>query len=376
VPDHVYNRAVNGQRNAANRHSGKHPVRVYRALVLALANTASLSEMNMLMENEFTKLSNAERWMLAAAYQLAGAEKVSQTILSKTDTKTQPNDSYAYTFGYIYRDEALILYCATLMKQQEIAAFMAKQVAAKLSSKDYLSTQSTGFMLLALVHYFNTQGISAANGQVLTGSIILANGKQVDFNHKGRFTLTLTDFGQTIQVRLKEGSQVDKAYVTLSWNGVPLKDERGAYQKKLQLTVNWYDEHGKTIDPQTTRQGSTLFGRFSVKNAGPASEVTEMALVQLLPSGWAIDNVRLNNTLLPDWVRTWNINKETYQDIRDDRVMWFFNLKGSETLDFVVKLTCVHAGDFWLPATLTEAMYNSDYSAKISGRKVHVEAFN
>jgi len=169
---------------------------------------------------------------------------------------------------------------------------------------------------------------------------------------------------------------VDKAYVTLSWDGVPLKDERDAYQKNLQLTVAWYDEHGKTVDPQTTRQGSTLYGRFSVKNAGPASEVNEVALVQLLPSGWAIDNLRLNNTLLPDWVRTWNINKETYQDIRDDRVMWFFNLKGSETLDCVVKLTCVHAGDFWLPATLTEAMYNSDYSAKTSGRSVHVEAFN
>lgn len=376
VPDHVYNRAINGQRNAANRHSGEVPVRAYRTLVLALANTASLSEMNMLMENELTKLSNAERWMLAAAYQLAGSEKVSQAILSKTDTKTQPHNSFAYTYGSVYRDDALILYCATCMKQQEIAAFLAKQVAAKLSGKDYLSTQSTGFMLLALVNYFNTQGISAANGQVLTGAVILANGKQVDVNHHGRFTLTLTDFGQAIQVRLKEGSQVDKAYVTLSWDGVPLKDERDAYQKNLQLSVNWYDEYGKTIDPQTTRQGSTLFGRFSVKNTGPASEVTEMALVQLLPSGWAIDNARLNNALMPDWVRSWNINKETYQDIRDDRVMWFFNLKGSETLDFVVKLTCVHAGDFWLPGTLTEAMYNSDYSARTSGKKVHVEAFN
>jgi len=376
VPDHVYNRAVNGQRNAANRHSGKNPVRVYRTLVLALANTASLSEMNMLMENKLNELSNAERWMLATAYHLAGAEKASQTILSKTDTKTQVNESFDYTFGSIYRDDALILYCATLMKQSDIAGFMAKQVAAKLSSKDYLSTQSTGFMLLALVNYFNTQGITAANGQVLSGTITLANGKQVEFNHQGRFTLNLYDVGQTIQVKLKDGSQVDKAYVTLSWDGVPLKDERDAYQKNLQLTVAWYDEHGKTVDPQTTRQGSTLYGRFSVKNAGPASEVNEVALVQLLPSGWAIDNLRLNNTLLPDWVRTWNINKETYQDIRDDRVMWFFNLKGSETLDCVVKLTCVHAGDFWLPATLTEAMYNSDYSAKTSGRSVHVEAFN
>ena len=55
--------------------------------------------------------------------------------------------------------------------------------------------------------------------------------------------------------------------------------------------------------------------------------------------------------------------------------MWFFDLNGAETKDFVVKVNCVNAGDFWLPATHAEAMYNNDYKAKSKGRKVHVESF-
>lgn len=69
------------------------------------------------------------------------------------------------------------------------------------------------------------------------------------------------------------------------------------------------------------------------------------------------------------------MNKENYLDIRDDRIMWFFDLKGSETLDFVVKLNCINAGEFWLPGTLLEAMYNKDFKATTEGKKVYVKAF-
>jgi alpha-2-macroglobulin len=97
--------------------------------------------------------------------------------------------------------------------------------------------------------------------------------------------------------------------------------------------------------------------------------------MQIIPSGWQIENVRLNSTLLPEWTRRWNLNKENYLDIRDDRVMWFFDLSGNQALDFVVKLNCVTAGDFWLPGTLVEAMYNNNFRAKTKGASVHVEAF-
>jgi alpha-2-macroglobulin len=332
--------------------------------------------MNLLMENEVEKMNNAERWMLATAYHLAGAENIRDQVLSSTGTETREYDPFSYSFGSKHRDDAIIVYCATLMGKMDTAELLARNVASVLSGKEYLSTQSAGYMLLALGRYFDAAGISMDEGQVIAGTLTLANGQKVEFNEKGRFSMPVrNNFNKDIQVSLASFSNVDQVYVSLSWKGVPLKDEMKGVQQNLSLEVTWYDEAGSPVNPERLRQGSTVYGRYSVRNTSPASRVSELALMQIIPSGWQIENIRLNNTLLPDWTRNWELNRENYQDIRDDRVMWFFDLKDSQTLDFVVKINCVTAGDFWLPGTLLEAMYNNDYKAKTEGKKVHVEAF-
>jgi uncharacterized protein YfaS (alpha-2-macroglobulin family) len=376
IPDYLYTNAISGMKSAANGHWGHLTTRVNRTFILALANEKSMSEMNMLMENELRNMNSTEKWMLATAYHLAGAEDVRDNILSNAGTLTLEYNDFSYNYGSKYRDDAIILYCATVMKKMETAELMAQAVALKLSSNDYLSTQSTGYMLLALGKYFEAIGISAEKGQVIAGIIQLADGSKIEFNRDGRYSTKVKDnFNKSIQFSLSESSNIDQAFVTLSWNGVPLKDESKAFQKNLKMDVTWYDESGNEINPQNLKQGATIYGKYSVKNTSPLSELSEIALVQIIPSGWAIENTRLNNSVLPDWVKAWNINKEDYLDIRDDRVMWFFDLKGNVALDFVVKINCVNAGEFWLPATLTEAMYNSDFKANTEGKKVHVESF-
>ena len=376
VPDYMYNNAINRLNSAARQHSGKLPTRVNRVFILALAQQQPIAEMNLLMENELKNMSSTEKWMLAAAYHLAGAENIRDQILANTDTATKEYEPFSYNFGSKYRDDAIILYSAILMNQLETAELMAKAVAANLSSREYLSTQSAGYMLLALGKYFDIAGISAAEGQIISGSIKLANGQTINFNEEGRVTIPIKgNFNQDIQVSISSSTKADAVYASLSWNGVPHKDESKTFAKNLSLDVSWYDENGNTIKPQSLKQGTTFYGRFSVKNTSPLNHVSEVALMQMLPSGWQVENIRINNTLLPNWTRGWNLNKENYLDIRDDRVMWFFDLKDNETLDFVVKLNCINAGEFWLPGTLLEAMYNNDFKASTEGVKVYVEAF-
>jgi alpha-2-macroglobulin len=376
VPDFLYDGAINGLKSAARNHKGKLTTRVNRAFILSLANQQSMAEMNMLMENELDKMSSTEKWMLAAAYHLAGVENIRDKILSQAGTTTKEYEPFSYNFGSKSRDDAIILYCATLMKKMDAADLLARNVAKTLSNENYLSTQSSGYMLLALGKYFEATGISAAEGKVISGTVTLANGKEIDFNKSGRVTMPVKDnFNQDVKITLSNASNTDRVFVSLSWNGVPLKDESRDFQKNLDLQVKWYGENGNTINPASLKQGTTFYARFSVKNTSPVKNVSELALVQIIPSGWEIENTRLNNTLLPDWTRRWNLNKENYLDIRDDRVMWFFDLEGNITLDFVVKLNCVNAGEFRLPGTLLEAMYNNDYKATTQGKKVHVEAF-
>ncbi|NJO68802.1 MAG: hypothetical protein HC830_05540 [Bacteroidetes bacterium] len=76
------------------------------------------------------------------------------------------------------------------------------------------------------------------------------------------------------------------------------------------------------------------------------------------------------NESLPAWATSLKLNKEEYLDIRDDRVMWFFDLHNE--LDFIVKLNTVTVGEFELPATITEAMYNDNFKAVKAGKTVKV----
>ena len=55
----------------------------------------------------------------------------------------------------------------------------------------------------------------------------------------------------------------------------------------------------------------------------------------------------------------------TYQDIKDDRVYTYFDLRPNERKTFRVLLTASYAGEYYLPGVSCEAMYdNGIYSMK------------
>jgi uncharacterized protein YfaS (alpha-2-macroglobulin family) len=61
-----------------------------------------------------------------------------------------------------------------------------------------------------------------------------------------------------------------------------------------------------------------------------------------------------------------------YQDIRDDRVYTYFNLKNGEVRTFKIVLTASYAGNYYLPAITCEAMYDHSIYARTSGQVVDV----
>jgi uncharacterized protein YfaS (alpha-2-macroglobulin family) len=92
-----------------------------------------------------------------------------------------------------------------------------------------------------------------------------------------------------------------------------------------------------------------------------------MALSQIFPSGWEIINTRL--------LEIDNVTKSsipTYQDIRDDRVYTYFDLKAGETKTFSVLLNASYTGHYYLPAINCEAMYDATINARKKGMWVDV----
>ena len=124
-------------------------------------------------------------------------------------------------------------------------------------------------------------------------------------------------FGEAVEVFLDSTSTVKRAFATLDWDGVPLTDDGGDTSNKLTLKVAWLNNDGMPVDPSERPQGESFWGHFRVRNPTVARNVEEVALVQVLPAGWEIDNPRLSDRMAPRWMSRLNLNREEYMDERD-----------------------------------------------------------
>lgn len=106
-----------------------------------------------------------------------------------------------------------------------------------------------------------------------------------------------------------------------------------------------------------------------ISNVSGTSDYTNLALTHIIPSGWEIYNERMlaTDTENPNSETSTprnSISRYSYQDIRDDRVLTYFNLRRGETKMFTTRLQATYAGNFILPAVQCEAMYDATVQAR------------
>ncbi|MGL1887114.1 MAG: MG2 domain-containing protein [Reichenbachiella sp.] len=378
VPDVMYDGVVR-YLERASRNSSKEKkylmTRVNRCFILAQANKAPLQEMNLIRQNNYKDLSNVQKWQLVTAYKLAGAQDKVQELINDIKTDVKEYNEFSHTYGSTYRDLGIILRCLVLLDRKSDAGLMAKNITGVLSKRSWYSTQTVGQMLLGIGDYFEYVGVKSVDDFIIEGTVELPNGKQETIKSVNKYALYLNEgYGKQISISLDEGLAVPQLYATLASNGVPLLDNSVDQNKNILMEVNWYTEDGENIDVSSVEQGSTFYGHFKISNKSVIPKIEEMALVQLLPSGWEIENTRLSGEILPPWMSEWNTGKEEYMDIRDDRIMWFFDLSRNRPLDFIVKINAITKGAFQLPGTRCEAMYNNDYIATRESQYVEVTA--
>jgi len=119
----------------------------YRLYVLALAKSPDMASMNRLRES--SNLSNEALSRLAAAYAIAGQKNVAESLFRKVTFDNSSEDSY-YGYGSPMRNQAMSLETALLLGKSQIAAELALKISDKLSSNEWLSTQTTAYGLYLL----------------------------------------------------------------------------------------------------------------------------------------------------------------------------------------------------------------------------------
>jgi uncharacterized protein YfaS (alpha-2-macroglobulin family) len=331
-------------------------IQAYRLYVLALAKKPELSAMNRLKERH--SISPQAKWMLAGAYLLAGQPETAKDIVRDLPLSVAAYDGPSETYGSHTRDEAMMLEILILLNDKENAFLLAKRISEAMNSTAWMSTQTTAYCLLGLSKYAAT-----INGDIdfsYTGK--KGKAEQVK-SKKAVWSADLgTQTGTHTAVKIDNHSAA-AMFVRLSAKGLPEAGQEERTQNNLRLQVRYFDTGGHPVDVRSLKQGTDFEAEVQIANPGLRGHYADMALTQIFPSGWEITENRLNPEKKNSGV--------TYMDIRDDRVLAYFDLPGALTIR--VKLHATYKGTFYLPAVACEAMYDHSISANTTGQWVTVE---
>ncbi|WP_350287895.1 MG2 domain-containing protein [uncultured Croceitalea sp.] len=328
----------------------------YRLYTLALAQQPELAAMNRLRET--VNLSNDAKWRLAATYALIGKKEVAADLIQKANIDIKPKNYDYRTYGSVFRNRAMALETLVIMgnaKQKELAVSLAKN----LSSQRWYSTQETAYALLAMAK------MVAKNGGKSINLSYTQNGKVIDIKTDRAIAqrqLAISGFKNEVTVNNKQGNVV---YATLTQHGKLPVGQELEQRQKLSLKVSYTDVTGKKIDVSSLRQGTELQANITVYNT-TNDYMENLALSQIVPSGWEIVNTSYADA------SDVNANKADYIDIRDDRTNFYFGLSPKKAKTFRVKLNASFLGDYYLPGSQVEAMYDNTSYARNKGQWIKV----
>ncbi|MCL2007740.1 MAG: MG2 domain-containing protein [Treponema sp.] len=366
VPDNVIRSWVQYQRNNAalwTAQSGRFNEQAYRLFTLSLAGEADLGSMNRLRSH--ANLPPQAGWRLAASYWHAGQRDVARNMIRGLSIPEHEYRELSGTFGSTLRDKAMILETLILINSgpnistEELGRtrVLFAEICEVLSSERWLSTQETAFALIAISPYieanagtgimtvdYNTGGL-AGTASFESPALILdagyVQGNMTQFNFTNR--------------------SPSPVYVKLIARGLPIEGSEPVLSEGLELFVEYRNSNGIVINPDSLALGEDMEIRVRIRNSF-ISTVEEIALIVPVPASYEIINTRLaESTSIAENFR--------YRDIRDDRVMTYFNLNRGEERVFSFMVNKSYDGIFYRPAIHAYAMYDESIRALIPGSR-------
>ena len=331
----------------------------FRLYTLALAGAPEYGAMNRMKEQ--AGLSIQAKWRLAATYALTGKMKPAEELVYNAETTVSPYSSMNQIYGSSDRDEAMILETLILMNRERDALQQAKVVSKNLSQEEWFSTQSTAFALMAMGRL----------AEKLSGTLDFVwtwNDKQQPAvkSAKAVFEKEIATTPKSGMIAVKNQGK-GALSVDLITRTQLLNDTLPAISDNLRMDIRYANLNGTPISVNDIIQGTDFMAITSISNISGTSDYTNLALTHIIPSGWEIYNERMvapeTESVAADGSGK-SVSKYNYLDIRDDRVLTYFNLRRGETKVFTVRLQATYVGNFILPAVQCEAMYDVNVQAR------------
>lgn len=356
VPSALKNGCINYLRNKSNAYRAQtsyldNYLQCHRLYILALAGQANITAMNRL--RNASSLNNQSKYLLAAAYLLAGMKDSGLQLIDLRNQKTEANMGAFEADDYC--QESLMLECLTQMGETESAYDLALKLSQQLSTDVWCSMQGLSMSLSALAGFCQKTGA----GKEMEYSLSLGGRKAetVRSNRQQSRPLEFADGKAAFQLTNQGGSTL---FAIVGNQGTPAKEDRSEMAKGLSLTLAYQDFEGHDLSIGQLKQGTDFYALVTVRNT-KLEQAGHLVLTQLFPAGWEI--VRENA----------DDKNFDYRDVRDDRIYTYFDLKGGESRSFKVKLNAAYCGEFVMSPVTCESLYHRDrFYARKGGQKVQV----
>ena len=255
----------------------------------------------------------------------------------------------------------MILEALMLLGEKSDAKSNFDAMVARLGSQSWYSTQTTAYMLMGLAKF-----VGANDKDPIDVRYSFNGGKKAKVKTlKSSAAVTMpSDKDGKVDVVNRSKKRV---FLTVSLRGKPLVGDSVAVSNNLIMSVVYRTLDGASIDPASIVQGTDFYADVTIRHPGRRADYKEMALSQVFPSGWEIRNSRMGDGELRQKGDT-----PTYQDIRDDRVYSYFDVRRGYSKNFKIMLHAAYVGEFMLPMVSCEAMYDNEIQARTVQKTVKV----
>ena len=380
VADRVYDAMLNGLKtqakfspnmedsNEAQEIRNKISLVTYAAYVLAAAGHPDRGTMHYLKNRGLSGLSDYSHFQLAGAFALSGELETALSMLpvsvAPTFNKGNGQRETGGTLNSPIRAQAIMLDVLAEVNANHPSIPMLVQNLNEAASEGnrWATTQENAFAFLAL-------------GKILK--------KQMDRNYTGTLTRNgehFADFdateicytdkawdGTRVQLSVKgEGS----CYYYWSAFGIQRDSFIEEYERELQVRRRYFNKDGEERSG-TFVHGELLIAEVNVKSL--TANLENVVVVDMLPTGFEIENPRLESRAGIPWLKTQDF-KPDYIDIRDDRLIFFGTFPRQRERKFYYALRAVTRGEFTLPPIVAEAMYDTTKSAVTGSTRIAVVA--
>jgi hypothetical protein len=330
----------------------------YRLYTLALAGSPDLSSMNRLRET--VGISNESKLRLAAAYALAGQKSAAQTVFSKSRIDESYDESYNYNyFGSAERNMAMALETLILLGQKQRAFEMARRLAKEMASPEWMSTQTTAYGLYAMSQFAKSNG-GAGIDVIYTNSG--ATNKIQSSKSLADRSLQVASGANGVTIKNNKSNTL---FIRILNSGILPVGKEQTEQRNLSASLVFKDRKGNPIKVSKIKQGTEFIAEVTIRNLRN-EQVRNVALMQILPSGFEIVNTRFTD------YGDATTNVADFIDIRDDRTNFYFGMKPNETRTFRILLNASYLGAYYMPGVQCEAMYDHSFLARTRGQWVEV----